>query len=147
MISALISSLGIISSGSAPDDWAIFPIESYVFAFGSSNVSVVRMRIEISDPDGAMPGNYASEVVWKGGLSQWNQKVQALKERARTMDLSACHDQPVTECEAKVINVVFSPREREDDQSPIFRRPRHRVFDPPRRGIETRTHLPNFSNQ
>ena len=47
MMSALTSSLGIISSSSPPDDWAFFPIESYVFAFGSSHVSVVRMRVEI----------------------------------------------------------------------------------------------------
>jgi len=106
MISALIRSLGIISSSSLPDDWAVFPIESYVFAFGRSHVSVVRMRIEISDPDGAMLGNYGSQVVWRGRLSQWNEKVRALNERARTMDLSAC-DQPVTECEARKMAVFF----------------------------------------
>ena len=109
MMSALTSSLGIISSSSPPDDWAFFPIESYVFAFGSSHVSVVRMRVEISDPDGAIPGNYASQVVWRGSLSQWNEKVRALKERARTMDLSGC-DQPVTECEARQMKVVFDVR-------------------------------------
>ncbi len=108
MMSALMSSLGIISSNSAPDDWAFFPIESYVFAFGSSNVSVVRMRVEIRDPDGAIPGNYASQVVWNGSLSEWNEKVQALRHRAQTMDLSGCRD-PVTECEAQEINVAFVP--------------------------------------
>jgi hypothetical protein len=113
-MSALMSSLGIISSSSAPDDWAIFPIESYVFAFGNSNVSVVRMRIDISDRDGAMPGNYASQIVWRGGLSQWNQKVRALNQRASTMDLSAC-DQPVTECEARRLRVVFHTPEEESD--------------------------------
>jgi hypothetical protein len=109
MMSALMSSLGIISSSSPPDDWAFFPIESYVFAFGSSHVSVVRMRVEISDPDGGIPGNYASEVVWRGSLLQWNEKVRALNERARTMDLSGC-DQPVTECEARRMKVVFDIR-------------------------------------
>jgi hypothetical protein len=114
MISALRSSLGIISSSSPPDDWAIFPIESYVFAFGSSHVSVVRMRVEISEPDGAIPGNYASQVVWRGSLSQWNEKVRALNERARTMDLSGC-DQPVTECEARQMKVVFHTRGEHSD--------------------------------
>ena len=106
MMSALVSSLGIISSSSDPDDWAIFPIESYVFAFGNSHVSVVRMRVEISDSDGAIPGSYASQVVWRGNLSQWNEKVRVLNERARTMNLSAC-DQPVTECEARQMKVLF----------------------------------------
>ena len=143
MMSALMSSLGIISSNNAPDDWAFFPIESYVFAFGSSNVSVVRMRVEIRDPDGAIPGNYASQVVWKGSLSEWNEKVRLLKERAKTMDLSAC-DKPVTECEAKELDVVFYTREGLSDQPPIFRGPRRRVLDEPRNVIETRDHGANF---
>jgi len=62
MMSALMSSLGIISSNGTPDDWAIFPIETYVFAFGSSNVSIVRMRVEISDPDRRHPGK-----LWEPG--------------------------------------------------------------------------------
>jgi hypothetical protein len=64
------------------------------------------MRVEISDGDGAMPGNYASQVVWRGGLSQWDAKVRALNQRASTMNLSAC-DQPVTECDARRLKVVF----------------------------------------
>jgi hypothetical protein len=113
MMSALMSSLGIISSNSAPDDWAFFPIESYVFAFGSSNVSVVRMRVEIRDPDGAIPGKYASQVVWKGSLSEWNEKVRLLKERAKTLDLgtngNACLN-AIKECKAEEIDVVFYTR-------------------------------------
>ena len=109
MISALMSSLGIISSNGDPDDWAIFPIETYVFAFGSSNVSIVRMRVEIS-PGGAIPGNYGSQVVWNGSVQQWNEKVMALNERAKTLNLgpggNACLN-AVTECEAKRIKVVF----------------------------------------
>ena len=66
------------------------------------------MRVEIRDPDGAIPGNYASQVVWNGSLSEWNEKVQALRHRAQTMDLSGCRD-PVTECEAQEINVAFVP--------------------------------------
>ena len=110
MMSALMSSLGIISSNGAPDDWAFFPIETYVFAFGSSNVSIVRMRVEISDPDGAIPGNYGSQVVWKGSVQQWNEKVMDLNERAKTLNLgpvgNACLN-AVTECEAVEINVAF----------------------------------------
>ena len=110
MMSALMSSLGIISSNGARDDWAFFPIETYVFAFGSSNVSIVRMRVEISDPDGAIPGNYGSQVVWNGSVQQWNEKVMALNERAKTLNLgpggNACLN-AVTECEAQRINVVF----------------------------------------
>ena len=113
MMSALMSSLGIISSNSAPDDWAFFPIESYVFAFGSSNVSIVRMRVQIRDPDGAIPGKYASQVVWKGSLSQWNEKVQALNQRAKTLDLgndgNACL-KAIEECKAEEIGVVFYTR-------------------------------------
>ena len=124
MMSALMSSLGVISSNGAPDDWAIFPIESYVFAFGSSNVSIVRMRVQIREPDGAIPGKYASQVVWKGSLSEWNEKVRLLKERAKTMNLSAC-DKPVTECKAEQINVVFFSR---PFGSPGQRSP-DRVFD------------------
>jgi hypothetical protein len=109
MMSALMSSLGIISSNGDPDDWAIFPIETYVFAFGSSNVSIVRMRVEIS-PGGAIPGNYGSQVVWNGSVQQWNEKVMALNERAKTLNLgpggNACLD-AVEECEAQRINVVF----------------------------------------
>ncbi len=110
MMSALMRSLGIISSNGAPDDWAIFPIETYVFAFGSSNVSIVRMRVEISDPDGAIPGNYGSQLVWNGSAQQWNEKVIALNERAKTLNLgpggNACLT-AVTECEAQRINVGF----------------------------------------
>ncbi len=110
MMSALMSSLGIISSNGAPDDWAFFPIETYVFAFGSSNVSIVRMRVEISDPDGAIPGNYGSQVVWKGSVQQWNEKVMALNERAKTLNLgpggNGCVN-AVTECKAVEINVAF----------------------------------------
>ena len=109
MMSALMSSLGIISSNSDPDDWAIFPIETYVFAFGSSNVSIVRMRVEIS-PDGAIPGNYGSQVVWRGSVQQWNEKVMALNERAKTLNLGPCGNaclNAVKECEAQRINVVF----------------------------------------
>ena len=113
MMSALMSSLGVISSNSAPDDWAFFPIESYVFAFGSSNVSIVRMRVQIRDTDGAIPGKYASQVVWKGSLSQWNEKVQALNERAKTLDLgndgNACL-KAIEECKAEEIDVVFYTR-------------------------------------
>src|ERR1700756_356253 len=110
MMSALIRSLGIISSNSAPDDWAFLPIETYVFAFGRSNVSVVRMRVQISDPDGAIPGNYGSQVVWKGSLAQWDQKVQALKERAKKLNLGDKGNDCVNalkECKADEINVVF----------------------------------------
>ena len=109
MMSALMSSLGIISSNGAPDDWAFFPIETYVFAFGSSNVSVVRMRVEIS-PDGAIPGKYESQVVWKGSVQQWNEKVMILKERANTLNLGTCGYacvKAVSECEAQRINVGF----------------------------------------
>ena len=113
MMSALMSSLGVISSHSAPDDWAFFPIESYVFAFGSSNVSIVRMRVQIRDPDGAIPGKYASQVVWKGSLPQWNEKVRALNERAKTLDLgkdgNACL-KAIKECKAEEIDVVFYTR-------------------------------------
>ena len=112
MMSALMSSLGIISSNGAPDDWAIFPIETYVFAFGSSNVSIVRMRVEIS-PDGAIPGNYGSQVVWNGSVQQWNEKVMALHERAKTLNLGTCGNacvKAVKECEAQRINVVFHDR-------------------------------------
>ena len=109
MMSALMSSLGIISSNGDPDDWAIFPIETYVFAFGSSNVSIVRMRVEIS-PGGAIPGNYGSQVVWNGSVQQWNEKVMALNDRAKTLNLgpggNACLN-AVEECEAQRINVVF----------------------------------------
>ena len=105
-----MSSLSVISSHSAPDDWAFFPIESYVFAFGSSNVSIVRMRVQIRDPDGAIPGKYASQVVWKGSLPQWNEKVRALNERAKTLDLgkdgNACLE-AIKECKAEEIDVVF----------------------------------------
>ena len=110
MMSALMNSLGIISSNGAPDDWAIFQIETYVFAFGNSNVSIVRMRVEISHPDGAIPGNYGSQVVWKGSVQQWKEKVMALNERAKTLNLgpggNACVN-AVTECEAQRINVAF----------------------------------------
>ena len=109
MMSALMSSLGIISSNGDPDDWAFFPIETYVFAFGSSKVSIVRMRVEIG-PYGAIPGNYGSQVVWKGSVQQWNEKVIALKERAKTLNLGLCGNacvNAVSECEAQRINVVF----------------------------------------
>jgi hypothetical protein len=122
LMSALISSLGIVSSNSDPDDWAFFPIESYVFAFGNSNVSIVRMRVEIKDPDGAIPGNYVSKVVWKGGLDQWNEKVEALSLRAKTLDLgkdgNTCFE-AIKECEAQEIDVAFHSRSG------------HRVFDKP----------------
>jgi hypothetical protein len=134
MMSALMSSLGIISSNGTPDDWAIFPIETYVFAFGSSNVSIVRMRVEISDPDGAIPGNYGSQVVWKGSVQQWNEKVMALNERAKTLNLgpggNACLN-AVKECEAEAINVVFYNRSPGGVSH-------HRVFDDPRNLINTR---------
>ena len=109
MMSALMSSLGVISSNRAPDDWAFFPIETYVFAFGSSNVSIVRMRVEISS-DGAIPGKYGSQVVWKGSVQQWNEKVMALNERANALHLGTCGDacvKRVKECEAQRINVGF----------------------------------------
>jgi len=115
MMSALMSSLGIISSKSAPDDWAFFPIESYVFAFGRSNVSIVRMRVQIKNPDGAIPGNYASQVVWKGSLPEWDEKVQALNQRAKTLDLGKDGNARLTaikECKAEEIDVVFFPRGR-----------------------------------
>lgn len=109
MMSALMSSLGVISSNRAPDDWAFFPIETYVFAFGSSNVSIVRMRVEISS-DGAIPGKYGSQVVWKGSVQQWNEKVMALNERANALHLGTCGDacvKRVKECKAQRINVGF----------------------------------------
>jgi hypothetical protein len=113
MMSALMSSLGIISSDSAPDDWAFFPIESYVFAFGNSNVSVVRMRVQIRDRDGAIPGDYESQVVWTGSFSQWNEKVRALNQRAQTLNLgdkgNACLT-AVKECKADEIDVFFYSR-------------------------------------
>jgi hypothetical protein len=113
MMSALTSSLGIISSNSDPDDWAFFPIESYVFAFGNSNVSIVRMRIEIKNPDGAIPGNYVSKVIWKGGLDQWNEKVKALNQRAKTLDLGKVGNtrfEAIKECKAEQIDVAFYTR-------------------------------------
>jgi hypothetical protein len=58
-----------------------------VFAFGSSNISIVRISVEISDPDGAIAGNYGSQVVWKGSVQQWNEKVVVLNERAKTLNL------------------------------------------------------------
>jgi hypothetical protein len=122
MMSALISSLGIISSKSDPDDWAFLPIESYVFAFGNSNVSVVRMRAQIHDPDGAIAGNYVSQVVWKGRLDQWNEKVRALNQRAKTLDLgkegNACFE-AIKECKAEEIDVA------------LYSRSHHPAFDKP----------------
>ena len=44
-IFSLIRSLGLISTDGPPDDLAIYPIETFVFAFGERSVSVVRMRI------------------------------------------------------------------------------------------------------
>ena len=141
MMSALMSSLGIISSNGAPDDWAFFPIESYVFAFGSSNVSIVRMRVEISDPDGAIPGNYGSRVVWKGSVQQWNEKVMALNERVKTLNLgpggNTCLN-AVTECKADEINVVFYNRSPATPLPSLGGVPHHRVFDDPRNSINTR---------
>ena len=122
MMSALISSLGIISSKSDPDDWAFLPIESYVFAFGNSNVSVVRMRVHINDPDGAIAGNYVSQVVWKGRLDQWNEKVRALNQRAKTLDLgkdgNACFE-AIKECKAEEIDVALYSR----SHHPMFEKP------------------------
>jgi hypothetical protein len=141
MMSALTSSLGIISSNSAPDDWAFFPIESYVFAFGSSNVSIVRMRVQIRNPDGAIPGEYASQVVWKGSLSQWDEKVRALNERAKTLDLgndgNACLKK-IKECEAEEIDVVFFTRGGQNG------RRHHRVFDEPGNVIGRGQHQRGF---
>jgi hypothetical protein len=111
MMSALMSSLGIISGNSDPDDWAFYPIESYVFAFGRSNVSVVRMRVQIRNPDGAIPGDFASEVVWRGSRETWDKKVQALNDRAKTLDLGNKGNDCVSsvkECKAHDVKVVFS---------------------------------------
>ena len=73
-----------------------------------------RLLVGVS-PDGAIPGKYASQVVWKGRLDQWNQKVQALNQRAKTLDLgkdgNACLN-AITECKADEINVVFYTRGR-----------------------------------
>jgi hypothetical protein len=141
MMSALTSSLGIISSNSAPDDWAFFPIESYVFAFGRSNVSIVRMRVQIRNPDGAIPGEYASQVVWKGSLSQWDERVRALNERAKTLDLgtdgNACLKK-IKECEAEEIDVVFFTRGGQNG------RRHHRVFDEPGNVIGRGQHQRGF---
>jgi hypothetical protein len=61
--------------------------------------------------------------VWKGSVQQWNEKVMALNERAKTLNLvpggNACLN-AVTECEAEVINVVFY------DRSPATPLPRER---------------------
>jgi len=109
-LSALVRSLGLISSEGEPDSWAVYPIESYIFAFGRDNVSVVRMRIQTKDPDGSIPGNYASQVLWKGSLGQWNEKVNALKKRARGLDLGAEGNaclQALKPCVAETLEVAF----------------------------------------
>ncbi len=86
-ISALLHALGLISSDGDPDDLAIYPIESFVFALSDSSVSIVRMRIETHDPDGHILGPYSSKVLWKGTRVEWDAKVQASAQRAQAWDL------------------------------------------------------------
>ena len=82
-------------------------------SWGCSSQINTTGRVQIREPDGAIPGNYASQVVWTGTLAQWNEKVRALNQRAKTLDLgndgNACL-KAIKECEAEQINVVFFSR-------------------------------------
>jgi hypothetical protein len=111
-ISALLRALDFISSKSEPEDLAIYPIETIVFAFGDAHVSVVRMRIQVQDSDGFIPGPYANKVIWKGTLDEWNQKVKNIKDRTEAWSISpearACiNDLSQKVCQAEVLDVRY----------------------------------------
>ncbi len=108
-ISAILRSLGLISSNDDPDNLAIYPIESFVFALGDSSVSVVRMRIQ-TKPDGTIPGPYSSWVLWKGTRAQWDEKVAALHGRAQALDFGETANKRLKTlrvCGAEKVDVLF----------------------------------------
>jgi hypothetical protein len=114
-ISNLLHSLNIINSTSDPDELAIYPIETIVFAFGEKHVSIVRMRIRVNDPDGFMPGSFGSKVIWKGTRAEWDKKVQDIRARAAAWKVSptvrtCLDDLSKNVCEAEVLDVRYLPK-------------------------------------
>ncbi len=79
-INALLQSLGLISIQSKASDLAVYPLETITFALNSSNVAIVRTRININ-PNGSMTGSsgYKSWIIWSGTRAQWNAKVAAIQ--------------------------------------------------------------------
>ena len=68
------------------------------------------MRIQVRDADGAIPGPYASQVVWKGTRAQWDEKVDAVNQRARSWDIGDEGDtclKAITICTAEKIDAAF----------------------------------------
>lgn len=87
-MSNLMRALDIINSNSKPDELAIYPLETFVFAFNDMDVSVVRMRIKSRAPDGYIDGSFDSKLIWKGTRAQWDQKVKQSKDRAESWKLN-----------------------------------------------------------
>ncbi|GEM_PF-4267301 len=112
LISDLLRALDIIDSKSEPGDLAVYPLDTIVFAFGKDHVSIVRMRLEVRDPDGYIPGPLANKILWKGTLAEWNQKVKNIKDRVKTWKISAetqsCLDNlSQNVCQAEAVDVRF----------------------------------------
>jgi hypothetical protein len=109
-LSTLLRVLGLISGNSDPADWAIYPLESIVFAFGERNVSIVRMTGVSREADGFMPGNFANKVLWTGSLDQFNAKVAASKQKADAWQLDPEARRCLNElrvCRAPTLDVVY----------------------------------------
>ncbi len=81
-MSDLVRGLGIVPDSGSISQLGFYPIETFVFARTQSKVAVVRMRIQVQ-PDGSMPGPYASQVAWTGTTDEWNQKVNSLLQAAQ----------------------------------------------------------------
>lgn len=108
-ISAILHSLGFINSKSDPDQLAIYPLETIIFAFGNKNVSVVRIRPEV-EQDGEIPGNFKAFTLWKGSRDEWDNKVREVEMRSKNWSVSkpakTCLN-ALKICDVETLNVAY----------------------------------------
>jgi hypothetical protein len=111
-LSNFLRALDLINPKSEAGELAIYPLETIVFAFGEKNVSVVRMRIQVRDPDGFIPGPFASTVLWKGSRADWDKKVKDVRDRVASWKVSektrACLDNLGKKvCDAPALDIRY----------------------------------------
>jgi len=106
-LSTLLRALGLVADDGDPNELAVMPMESIVFALDKQKVCVVRMRMQIA-PDGSLPGPFASRIIWQGTRAQWEEKVQKVAREAAAWPAGAAERAKLRILPAPSLDVLYS---------------------------------------
>lgn len=109
-ISNLLQAMDLVHINSSLADLAIYPMETVVFAISKAHASIVRMQIQVNNPDGFITGRTKATLLWKGTRSEWDAKLAALNKRVEGYDFgpeaNACIKK-LSVCEASELEMLY----------------------------------------